>query len=242
MITVSVLQDKDATGAAKCMSDAFDGTTFNNWLNDPSDPTIIIRQTLAFRLGARQGSEQQSVALDESGTVCGLISFVIRGPDGNNEGGSVLGKLEAILLDWEIRLRNLPILWAHRQSTRTSRDRFKQAMTHAGEKEKVNMDNQGHSRFVHIHLLTVSPGYQGRGIGQKLLHFAKQVSETENIPIYLESSAVGYPFYMREGFIDLKNSMDVWDEGVQVWSAAAIMWSPSSRETTTGGHDSQNER
>lgn len=225
MITVQPLEDTDAIGAVRCMSAAFEGAQLTPWLTDPNPVTAAILQPLDFRLGRLRGSETQLVARDDKGAVCGLISFGIQDPDAHPDGLS-LGKVEASLVNWEIWLKNLPLLWKHRHAIRKYRGRIRMLHEHSTEKHKVNMRDRGHPKFVHVHLLTVSPDYQGRGIGKVLIAQAKAVAGHNQIPVYLESSAAGYQFYLHEGFEDLHNNMDLWDDGNLVWSAAAVMWQP----------------
>lgn len=64
---------------------------------------------------------------------------------------------------------------------------------------------------VYVGLLIVDPSTQGTGIGGKLLDIALNVAREKRVKCYLESSPVGYEFYLRRGFVDLHAPVRVVD-------------------------------
>jgi GNAT superfamily N-acetyltransferase len=56
----------------------------------------------------------------------------------------------------------------------------------------------------HLQFLGVSPRFQRRGIGRKLLEWGCEKADHERIPIYLEATAFGRPLYESVGFTILE--------------------------------------
>lgn len=54
---------------------------------------------------------------------------------------------------------------------------------------------------LHLQFLFVDPAWQkGHGVGNKLLQWGMDVADQLGLPIVLEASLAGYPFYLRHGF------------------------------------------
>ena len=49
-------------------------------------------------------------------------------------------------------------------------------------------------------ILAISPEYQGKGIGSKLLQWGTQRADARNARIYLEATIEGYPLYRKYGW------------------------------------------
>ena len=60
------------------------------------------------------------------------------------------------------------------------------------------------NRGLDLHMLHTDPEYQRRGAGSALMEWGKQKADELGLPIYLESSAKGYPFYKKHGFEDVE--------------------------------------
>ncbi|KAF9878552.1 acetyltransferase [Colletotrichum karsti] len=58
----------------------------------------------------------------------------------------------------------------------------------------------GGRRHVYCHVIAVRPEHQRRGVGALLTKWGLDMAELAGLPVYLESSPVGYPLYNRLGF------------------------------------------
>ena len=67
----------------------------------------------------------------------------------------------------------------------------------------------------------VSPNWQRRGIGEKLLRWGMETARRENVPCGLESSRAGFGLYQRLGF-DVKERKRFNDKIDSVW----MVWEP----------------
>ncbi|GAA5977872.1 hypothetical protein JCM10908_005128 [Rhodotorula pacifica] len=69
------------------------------------------------------------------------------------------------------------------------------------------------SRFYHLEILAVAPEAQRRGFGQALLESVLATADEENLPVYLEASAVGTGLYRKHGFVDCAERASCGPEG-----------------------------
>ncbi|KAJ3958566.1 hypothetical protein N0V92_004839 [Colletotrichum tropicale] len=60
---------------------------------------------------------------------------------------------------------------------------------------------------VYCHVIAVRPEHQRRGVGALLTKWGLDMAELAGLPVYLESSPVGYPLYQRLGFETLDDKV-----------------------------------
>lgn len=58
------------------------------------------------------------------------------------------------------------------------------------------------SRFYHLEILAVHPDFQRKGFGQALLESVLLAADRDNLPVYLEASAMGAGLYRKHGFVE----------------------------------------
>jgi len=58
----------------------------------------------------------------------------------------------------------------------------------------------GDKQYFAIEMFGVHPSYNGRGVGKVLLQCCMDLATSEKLPLMLESTALGYPFYLANGF------------------------------------------
>ena len=63
----------------------------------------------------------------------------------------------------------------------------------------------------YLHILTINPEYQRRGVGGKLLEWGTQQADKHNEKIYLEASPAGRGLYLRHGF-EIVGTLEVGSE------------------------------
>lgn len=58
--------------------------------------------------------------------------------------------------------------------------------------------------FPHLYLeyLLIHPSFQNQGLGRRLLAYTIEQARTLELPVYLESSLLAYPYYLKHGFRD----------------------------------------
>ncbi|KAB8258757.1 acyl-CoA N-acyltransferase [Aspergillus pseudonomiae] len=80
--------------------------------------------------------------------------------------------------------------------------------------------------FAYLRVLVVLPEYQRKGIGANLIARGLEEATTCNLPVWLESSEVGYDLYKKLGFKDLNDSIviDLAKYGASGISTTACMW------------------
>ncbi|KAF2190005.1 acyl-CoA N-acyltransferase [Zopfia rhizophila CBS 207.26] len=75
----------------------------------------------------------------------------------------------------------------------------------------------------HLGMLAVSPKYQRRGIGGKLLKHGQKLAAHDNVPVLLESSVVGRRLYEKSGFKVVNQSKIA--EGLD---GVTMLWEPEN--------------
>ncbi|ORY06770.1 acyl-CoA N-acyltransferase [Clohesyomyces aquaticus] len=68
------------------------------------------------------------------------------------------------------------------------------------KRKKETMGNKPH---IYLHLLHTDPDFQKRGAGRALLRWGTTKADTVGLPVYLESSPAGHPFYLKHEFADI---------------------------------------
>lgn len=79
----------------------------------------------------------------------------------------------------------------------------------------------------HVGLLCVSPEFQRRGVGSRLIQHAQRLAADEGLPLTLEASVVGKSLYFKRGF-KVVNEVKLCEE----YSDALMVWEPSGLEGT----------
>lgn len=62
-------------------------------------------------------------------------------------------------------------------------------------------------RYIYGHVIAVHPGYQRKGVGEKIFQFGKTISSHTELPVYIESSTDGVRFYEKMGCKKLKETL-----------------------------------
>lgn len=55
-----------------------------------------------------------------------------------------------------------------------------------------------------LSLLVTRPDFQGKGAGTALVKHGLALADEQNLPVWLEASAKGYPLYKKLGFEDVE--------------------------------------
>lgn len=79
--------------------------------------------------------------------------------------------------------------------------------------------------------LATDPAFQNRGVASKLLEWGKRQAEREKVPIGLESSMKGRPFYLKSGF-RIFGEMRI--SGFPVEEVPIFLWEPRGLEGRWG--------
>ncbi|KAG0654888.1 40S ribosomal protein S20 [Rhodotorula mucilaginosa] len=70
------------------------------------------------------------------------------------------------------------------------------------------------SRFYHLEILAVHPDFQRKGFGQALLESVLLAADRDNLPVYLEASAMGAGLYRKHGFVECAARASCGPDGV----------------------------
>jgi len=78
-----------------------------------------------------------------------------------------------------------------------------------------------------LEMFAVHPSCQGRGVGKRLLQHCIELAASEKIPFILESTAVGYSFYLASGFKVVERSHieyhgNSYEWPVMVWKLSTL--------------------
>ncbi|KAF2011350.1 acyl-CoA N-acyltransferase [Aaosphaeria arxii CBS 175.79] len=169
---------------------------------------------------AQAGSHGFVMATEESDPewsgreeVTGLAFFIRRGDDEAArkwQRSSLLRKIDCHLLSWE--------QWYEEHFLDRAQDTKR--MEIYMDKLPTDLYNLLGPRW-HVGLLGVSPKYQRRGIGGRLLQYGLKFATEEDLPVTLEASAKGHNLYLRSGFKIIADA-----EIVDGLRSAAMVWEP----------------
>ncbi|KAF2196002.1 hypothetical protein GQ43DRAFT_334579, partial [Delitschia confertaspora ATCC 74209] len=145
--------------------------------------------------------------------VVGFAFYVREGKDENAEkwmDRSIINKLERYLLSWE--------LWYEAKFLdRASNSRRMRSWSEAEDATTY----PAIGNFLHLGLLSVSPQFQRRGIGAKLVKHGQELAAQDNVPVTLEPSMAGRRLYLKSGFKMVRRVKVT--EGLE---AATMVWEP----------------
>ncbi|CCG83795.1 protein of unknown function [Taphrina deformans PYCC 5710] len=175
------------------------------------------------------------VACDGAGKVLGFCDGTVQSSSSSSSSSSgeetsphawSLRRLEASLAAWETWLIALPtVLRGRRQRAETAEkvEVFSRALDSSRTSNTKSLD-----RFVYLKLLIVDPASQGQGVGARLLQHCQDLARRLDVPLYLESSQRGYPFYKKVGFSDFGDPCVISYEGRTLETLPTVLWRPQS--------------
>ncbi|OJD22763.1 hypothetical protein ACJ73_05888 [Blastomyces percursus] len=76
---------------------------------------------------------------------------------------------------------------------------------------KLRLLKEGH---IQLDTLFVLPEYRGQGIASRLIDWGRDLAKHLMVPIWLESSMMAHPVYLKHGFVDVEHDrylMGKWD-------------------------------
>lgn len=255
MVNVRRMQACDVAAASKVKEDAFRGTSLSSYFNSFALPESERRMS-SFRQFL-SASLTELVAIDESSKVLGYTSYKYIDETVSDtliQESTVselwLARLESKLIQVQYMLRHLPTYFRQR-TTRSDISRkiasFRQSLDESHKNnlylprsfvEEHNLDPQKTSylaadsgkivKYVYIAVLGVDPASQGHGVGKTLLQEATKLADEKGVPTVLESTAAGYPVYLKKGFIDIKRPA-VHTDGDYQWTAPSLVRLPASK-------------
>lgn len=84
---------------------------------------------------------------------------------------------------------------------------------------------------LHLQYLMIDPRAQGTGVGHRLLQWGLDVSEQTGLPVILESSLAGHPFYLKHGFKVLKEvRIDAHPDKTKAYQMPMMVYDPRNKE------------
>lgn len=219
----------DADSVVRLRAAAFDNA-IGRWL-DMTGPADRIPGRIAQRQATILGQDTRRVCCDASGKVVGYSHFRLvddRAPrQSQSDGPTYLARLEALLVSVQFRFLNAPALWTHRARLANQQRKigiFKRAIDVSLEANRALGSTL--DRYVYLELLAVLPEAQGTGVGVALLQECMDLARANGVPLYLESSVLGYPFYKRRGFEDFGQPCVIKEDGVTLETLKTVIWKP----------------
>ncbi|RFU31919.1 hypothetical protein B7463_g4433, partial [Scytalidium lignicola] len=88
-------------------------------------------------------------------------------------------------------------LWPDRSS---DEDHLREFGEWASKDSKTYFDVEGRRERWHAQILTVSPEWQGKGLGRKIMSVVMELARKEGVPVGLFASPVGERLYRKLGF------------------------------------------
>ncbi|PGH02832.1 hypothetical protein GX51_04444 [Blastomyces parvus] len=103
--------------------------------------------------------------------------------------------------------------------------RILETMFNAIVDRKMRLLKEGH---IQLDTLFVLPEYRGQGIASRLINWGHDLANHLMVPIWLESSMMAHPVYLKHGFVDIEHDrylMGKWDVEYYV-----MRWEPKTAE------------
>ena len=94
----------------------------------------------------------------------------------------------------------------------------------------LGRDHPARPPCLHCHMIVVKPSTQSRGVGSKLIDWAKQLSVEEDLPLFLEATLEATAFYEKGGFARLSKDVLVSPEGQEPIRIPAFVWEGEQRQ------------
>lgn len=99
---------------------------------------------------------------------------------------------------------------------------------------------------LHCHMIVVDPSAQSRGVGGKLIDWAKQLAVRNGLPLYLEGLIEAKRFYEKGGFSRLYKDFVIKPDGPEPICVPVFVWEGKEREgrwlEAAGSVDREGER
>ena len=210
----------DVAHIQRIKSEAFN-SPLSRWLGKYSEAGKIAQSIQSSR-DIIAGDARRYVACDASGKVTGVISFTLNRNFVSTESGTWLSRIESRLYALEQALLNIPALYAARKETGERQRKFHALHETFATKQRELLETV--RDYVYVELLCVDPATHGSGVGGQLLQVALNLAKQKNLPCYLESSAMGFNFYLNRGFKDMKQGTEIKDGDTYIDTLASVIW------------------
>jgi len=203
--TISYATEADLLPLAEIVTKAYNKEAFTGFfLEDwPETTTALIFQKA--RLVVKFASPQTKVIKitdDASGEILGVSAITLKTGENIPE------------RDLERDIKSVPgvdtgtppgVNWAFAMDVMKGLHKLDEpmkAVKHYGEKSGI-LHNKDAESFAEIGQFAVSPKYQGKGLGTRLMKFCSVIADEASLPIALCSYPGAHDLYLKLGYIDL---------------------------------------